>query len=85
MQLYTDRGKSVKVTKQQVSNVKVGLSYLVVLNFTTHHPEGVVAGMVIDVDSAETCGTTSRDPFLVGVIIHHDSSPCLTYALLTAK
>lgn len=56
-----------------------------VLNFTAHYSEGVVASVVIDVDSTKACGSTSRNPLLIGVVIYHDSSPRLTDTLLTEK
>lgn len=56
-----------------------------VLNFAADHPESVVPCMVIDVDSAETRGTSGWNPFLVGVVVHHDSGPGLTDTLLTVK
>lgn len=59
--------------------------YLMILDLTSHHAEGIVARVVIDVDSAEACGASSRDPLLVGIVVHHDSSPCLADALFTAS
>lgn len=64
---------------------RLKLAYLVILNFAAHDPEGVVPRVVIDVDSAETRGTSSRNPFLVGVVVHHDGSTRLTDTLLTVN
>lgn len=56
-----------------------------VLNLPAHHSERVVACVVIDVNSAEPRGATSGYPLLVGVIVHHNSSSCLTDTLFTVK
>lgn len=57
---------------------------LMILDLTSHYAEGVVARMVVDVDSAEARGTTSWDPLLIGIIVHHDSGSCLADTLFTA-
>lgn len=59
------------------------LPYLVVLDFASHHAEGIVSCVVVDVDSAETGGASSWDPLPVSIIVHHDSSPGLADALFT--
>lgn len=56
-----------------------------VLDLAPHHTEGIVSSVVVDVNSAETRGTSSWDPLLVGIVIHHDSSPCLADALFTVE
>lgn len=59
--------------------------YLMVLDLASDHAEGVVARVVIDVDSAEACGASSRDPLLVGIVVHHDGGSGLADALFTAN
>lgn len=59
--------------------------YLVVLDLAAHHAEGVVARVVVDVDSAEARGASSWDPLPVSIIVHHDSSPSLADALFTVE
>lgn len=56
-----------------------------VLNLPAHHSECVVACMVIYMYSAEPGGATSWHPLLVGIIIDHYSSSCLTDTLFTVK
>lgn len=56
-----------------------------VLNLTAHYSEGVVARVVIDVDSTEARGSAGRNPFLIGVIIYHDCGPRLTDTLLAGE
>ena len=56
-----------------------------VLDFAAHHTEGIVSCVVVDVNSAEACGTTSRNPLLIGIVIYHDSGSCLTDTLLAVK
>lgn len=56
-----------------------------VLDLAPHHAEGVVASMMVDVNSAEACGASSWDPLLVGIIVDHDSSPSLADALFTVE
>lgn len=56
-----------------------------VLDLAAHHAEGVVASVMVDVNSAEACGATSWDPLLVGIIVDHDCSPSLADALFTVE
>ncbi len=58
---------------------------LMILDLAPHYTEGIVARMVVNVDSAEARGTTCWDPFLIGVVIHHDSGSCLADALFTER
>ena len=61
----------------------LGGTHLVVLDLAAHHPEGVVPGVVVDVDAAEASGAARRDPLLVGVVVDHDGRPRLADTLLT--
>lgn len=56
-----------------------------VLDLASHHAEGIVACVVVDVDSAEAGGTTGWDPLLIGIVIHHDSGSRLADALFTVE
>lgn len=56
-----------------------------VLDLAPHHAEGVVASVMVDVNSTEACGASSWDPLLVGIIVDHDSSPSLADALFTVE
>lgn len=58
---------------------------LVVLDLAAHHPEGVVASVMVDVNPAKARGAASWDPLLVGVVIHHDGSSGLADALFAGK
>lgn len=64
--------------------VLVCSTHLMILDLAPHYTEGIVARMVVDVDSAEARGSTRWDPLLIGIIIHHDSSSCLADTLFTA-
>ena len=55
-----------------------------ILDLAAHHAEGVVACMVVDVDSAEARRTACWNPLLIGIIIHHDGRSCLADTLFTA-
>lgn len=55
-----------------------------VLDLAAHHPEGIVARVVVDVDPAEARGAAGRDPLLVGVVVHHDGGSRLADTLFTA-
>lgn len=55
-----------------------------ILDLASHYTEGVVARVVVNVDSAEACRATGWDPLLIGIVIHHDSSSRLADALFTA-
>lgn len=61
------------------------LTDLVVLDLAAHHPEGVVAGVMVDVNPAEARGAAGWDPLLVGVVVHHDGGSGLADALFTGK
>ena len=56
-----------------------------VLYFASHHPEGGVARGVVYVQSAEARGEDGWNPFLIGIVLHHDSGPRLTDTLFTAE
>lgn len=57
---------------------------LVLLDFAADHTEGVVAGVVVDVDAAEDLRPGARrNPFLVGVIVDHHRGSSLADARLT--
>lgn len=58
---------------------------LMILDLASHYTEGVVACVVVDVDSAEAGGTTSRDPLLIGIVVHHDSGSRLADTLFTVQ
>lgn len=60
-------------------------SDLMVLDLASHHAEGIVAGVVVDVDSAEARGAAGWDPLLIGIVVHHDSGSRLADTLFTAK
>lgn len=52
---------------------------LVRVHFSAHDPEGVVGGVMVDLDAAEGLGTRAgRKPSLVAVIIKHHSGPAGT-------
>ena len=57
---------------------------LMILDFASHYAEGVVARVVVDMDSTEARGASRWDPFLVGIIVHHDSGSRLADTLFTA-
>lgn len=54
-----------------------------ILDLASHHAEGVVARVVVDVDPAEPSGAAGRDPLLIGVVVHHDSGSRLADTLFT--
>lgn len=57
---------------------------LVCLHLASHYPEGIVGGVVIDLDSAEGLGSSAcRKPLLVTVVIDHHSGPSLANTRLT--
>lgn len=59
---------------------------LVRLHLASHYPEGIVGGVVIDLDSAEGLGSsTCRQPLLIAIIIDHHSGPSLANTGLTGK
>lgn len=55
-----------------------------ILDLAAHYAEGVVARMVVDVDSAEARGSACWDPLLVGIVVHHDGGSRLADTLFTA-
>lgn len=57
---------------------------LMILDLAPHDAEGVVARVVVDVDSAESRGAARGDPLLVGVVVHHDGGSRLADALFAA-
>lgn len=59
-------------------------SYLLVLQFDSHHAEGVVSSVVVDVDAAEALlAWLDGHPLLTGVIVDHHRGPGLANALFT--
>lgn len=62
-------------------------TYLLVrLHLATHYPEGIVGGVVIDLDSAEGLRSSAcRQPLLVAIVVDHHSGPSLANTRLTAR
>lgn len=59
-------------------------SHLLVLQFDSHYTEGVVGGVVVDVDAAEALlAWLDGHPLLAGVIVDHHRCPGLANALFT--
>lgn len=58
---------------------------LMILDLAPNYTEGIVACVVVDVDSAEASGTPGWDPLLVGIVVHHDSGSRLADTLFTAR
>lgn len=59
---------------------------LVCLHLASHYPEGIVGGVVIDLDSAEGLGSSARrQPLLIAIIVDHHSGPSLANTGLTAR
>lgn len=59
-------------------------SHLLVLQFDSHHTEGVVSSVVVDVDAAEALlAWLDGHPLLAAVIIDHHRGPGLANALFT--
>lgn len=58
---------------------------LMILDLASHYAEGIVARVVVDVDSAEAGGATSWDPLLIGIVVHHDSGSRLADTLFTVR
>jgi len=58
--------------------------HLVVLEFPSDHSECVVDEVVVDVDLGEAMTRSSRDPFLVEVVVDHHRGTSCSYALLWA-
>ena len=57
---------------------------LVRLHFASHHSEGVVDGVVVDLDPAEGLGPRPRrEPLLVAVVVDHHRGPSLADTRLT--
>ena len=85
-QWWTPARSSVQKRKPTQTNTLLPLSYLLVLQLDAHHPEGVVGGVVVDVDAAEALlAGLDGDPLLAGVVVHHDGGPGLADALLTGR
>lgn len=58
---------------------------LVRLHLAPHYPEGVVGGVVVDLDSTEGLGScTGRQPLLAAVVVDHHGGPSLANTGLTA-
>lgn len=76
--------KSIYIYTHCDSNSPVSSTDLMILDLASHYTEGVVARVVVNVDSAEACRATGWDPLLIGIVIHHDSSSRLADALFTA-
>lgn len=59
-------------------------NHLLVLQFNSHHSEGVVGSVVVDVDAAEALlPRLDGHPFLTGVVIDHHRGPRLADTLFT--
>lgn len=59
---------------------------LVRLHLASHYPEGVVGGVMIDLDSAEGLGSSARrQPLLIAIVIDHHSGPSLANTRLTVR
>ncbi len=59
---------------------------LVCLHLASHYPEGIVGGVVIDLDSAEGLGSSAcRQPLLTAIVIDHHSGPSLANTRLTGR
>lgn len=59
---------------------------LVRLHLASHYPEGIVGGVVIDLDSAESLGSSARrQPLLIAIVIDHHSGPSLANTRLTGR
>ena len=63
--------------------------YLVVLQFSSNDPEGVVDEVMVDVNLWESVRRPGRDPLLVGVVVDHHRRArrrdALLWPLVTAK
>lgn len=60
------------------------MPHLLVLQFDTHHPEGVVGSVVVNIDAAEALlPRLDGHPLLTGIVIDHDRGTRLADALLT--
>lgn len=61
-------------------------THLLVLQFDTHHSEGVVGSVVVDVNPAEALlSRFDGHPLLTGVVVDHDRGPRLADALLAGS
>lgn len=59
---------------------------LISLHLASYYPEGIVGGVVIDLDSAEGLGSIARrQPLLVAIVIDHHSGPSLANTRLTGR
>lgn len=76
-----------EVHKREARGGQRWLWYLLVrLQLASHYPEGVVGGVVIDLDSAEGLGaSTSRQPLLIAIIVDHHGGPSLANTRLTGR
>lgn len=64
--------------------IRVLSTDLMILDLAPHNAEGVVARVVVDVDSAEARGAARWDPLLIGIVVHHDGGSRLADTLFTA-
>lgn len=65
---------------------RAGVYLLVRLHLASHYPEGIVGGVVIDLDPAEGLRSSAgRQPLLAAIVIDHHSGPSLANTRLTAK
>lgn len=68
----------------QTLHYRVVYHNLLVLQFDSHHPKGVVSSVVVDVDAAEALlAWLDGHPLLAGVIVDHHRGPGLANALFT--
>lgn len=59
-------------------------TYLLILQFDSHHTEGVVGSVVVDVDATEALlAWFDGHPLLAGVIVDHHRGSGLANTLLT--
>ena len=56
-----------------------------VCKFSSDDPEGVVDGVLVDLDLGQTWRRPAGHPFLVHVVVRHDIRPGTTYWHLTEK
>lgn len=78
------RVESQKEVQNRVTNAQLYL--LVCLHLASHYPEGVVRGVVVDLDPAEGLRSgAGRHPLLAAIVIDHHSGPSLANTRLTAR
>lgn len=58
-------------------------THLMVLQFTTHHSEGIVGTVVVYLNFGQALGIPARHPLPVRIIIHHHGGPRCYYCVFT--